>query len=133
MSAETSSSFGSPAQDQWQLPSGSSTCHHAPGVLQEVAPEQGDAPKEGRRRLEDEPLLAARIVVEECLNCLLDLDDIDRMWVNSAAPRNDKAELQQRRSDLLEASPMRGFPYVLRSRLPAAPWVWTGLASRDVK
>ena len=97
-------------------------------MLQEATPEQGDAPKEGRRRLEDEPLLAARIVVEECLNCLLDLDDIDRMWVNSAAPRNDKAELQRRRSDLLEVRCVCPFPSVLWRRLPAAPW--TEMASR---
>ena len=90
-------------------------------ALQEAAPEQGDAPKEGRRRLEDEPLLAARIVVEECLNCLLDLDDMDRMWVNSTAPRNDKAELQRRRSDLLDVRCVHPMPYALLRRLPAAP------------
>ena len=90
-------------------------------VLQEAAPEQGDAPKEGRRRLEDEPLLAARIVVEECLNCLLDLDDIDRMWVNSAAPRNDKAELQRRRSDLLEVRCVHPMAHAPGRHLPAAP------------
>lgn len=48
--------------------------------------------------------MAARIVVEECLNVLLDLDDIDRLWVNASGPRVDKAELQKRRSNLLEVS-----------------------------
>lgn len=46
--------------------------------------------------------MAARIVVEECLNVLLDLDDIDRLWVHSPQPRADRADLQKRRSDLLE-------------------------------
>lgn len=69
-------------------------------IQQEATPEPDD--KGGRRRLEDEPLLAARIVVEECLNVLLDLDDIDRLWVNAPGPRIDKAELQKRRSNLLE-------------------------------
>ncbi len=36
---------------------------------------------------------------------LLDLDDIDRLWVNAPGPRIDKAELQKRRSNLLEVSP----------------------------
>ncbi len=90
-------------------------------MLQEAEPEQGNAPKEGRRRLEDEPLLAARIVVEECLNCLLDLDDIDRMWVNSAAPRNDKAELHKRRSDLLEVRCKQFTPRALVRRPAYCP------------
>ena len=55
-----------------------------------------------RRRLEDEPLLAARIVVEDCLNLLLDVDDIDRMWAASGAQRDNRAALCQRRSLLLK-------------------------------
>ena len=55
-----------------------------------------------RRRLEDEPLLAARIVVEDCLSLLLDVDDIDRMWAASGAQRDNKAALCQRRSLLLQ-------------------------------
>ena len=35
---------------------------------------------------------------------LLDLDDIDRLWVNAPGPRIDKADLQKRRSNLLEVS-----------------------------
>ena len=99
-------------------------------MLQEAAPEQGDAPKEGRRRLEDEPLLAARIVVEECLNCLLDLDDIDRMWVNSAAPRADKAELQRRRSDLLEVRCVHPTPHAVGRQQPSAFCIWADLTIR---
>ena len=71
---------------------------------QEAAPDDKQDDKEGRRRLEDEPLLAARIVVEECLNVLLDVDDIDRLWVNAPGPRNDRTELQKRRSNLLEVT-----------------------------
>ncbi|CAL8464049.1 g3584 [Coccomyxa elongata] len=67
-----------------------------------------------RRRLEDEPLLAARIVVEDCLNLLLDVDDIDRMWAASGAQRDNRAALCQRRSLLLKA--------VTRNlRIPDAP------------
>ena len=33
--------------------------------------------------LDQEPLLAARIMVEDCLNLMLDVDDIDR-WVQAA-------------------------------------------------
>lgn len=55
-----------------------------------------------RRRLEDEPLLAARIVVEDCLCLLLDVDDIDRMWAASDAQRDNKASLRKRRALLVE-------------------------------
>ncbi len=70
-----------------------------------------------RRRLEDEPLLAARIVVEDCLNLLLDVDDIDRLWAASGGvpsssshqhqqqppqQRDGRGALRQRRSLLLE-------------------------------
>ncbi len=70
-----------------------------------------------RRRLEDEPLLAARIVVEDCLNLLLDADDIDRLWASAnigADPRarDGRPALRQRRTLLLEVLlhgyPMRG-------------------------
>ena len=72
-----------------------------------------------RRRLEDEPLLAARIVVEDCLNLLLDVDDIDRLWAASGGvpsssshqqqqqqpqQRDSRGALRQRRSLLLEVS-----------------------------
>lgn len=42
---------------------------------------QGEEPGPAERRaLEDEPLLAARMVVEDCMCLLLDVDDIDRLW-----------------------------------------------------
>ena len=85
---------------QWSQVFGREIIPTIPVTLQEATPEPED--KEGRRRLEDEPLLAARIVVEECLNVVLDLDDIDRLWVNAPGARTDKADLQKRRSNLLE-------------------------------
>lgn len=39
-----------------------------------------DGEKGAHRPLEDEPLLAARMVIEDCMNLLLDVDDIDRLW-----------------------------------------------------
>ncbi|KAK9831530.1 hypothetical protein WJX81_006306 [Elliptochloris bilobata] len=52
-----------------------------------------------RRALEDEPLLAARIVVEDCLCLLLDVDDIDRLPPGAG----DEAALRSRRALLMEA------------------------------
>ncbi len=52
-----------------------------------------------RRALEDEPLLAARIVVEDCLCLLLDVDDIDRL----APGRANEPALRTRRGLLMEA------------------------------
>ena len=37
------------------------------------------------RPLNQEPLLAARIMIEDCLNLLLDVDDIDRIFKSAAA------------------------------------------------
>ena len=48
---------------------------------------QGEEPGPTERRaLEDEPLLAARMVVEDCMCLLLDVDDIDRLWAVSMFP-----------------------------------------------
>lgn len=41
------------------------------------------APAPPRRRLADEPRLAARLVVEECALRALDVDDVDRLWAVS--------------------------------------------------
>lgn len=62
----------------------------------------------GRRRLEDEPLLAARIVVEDCLCLLLDVDDIDRMWAASDVQRDNKASLRKRRALLVKVCLLDG-------------------------
>lgn len=42
--------------------------------------EKEAAPAQESRALEDEPLLAARMVIEDCMCLLLDVDDIDRLW-----------------------------------------------------
>ncbi|GAX80037.1 hypothetical protein CEUSTIGMA_g7476.t1 [Chlamydomonas eustigma] len=64
------------------------------------------------RRLHQEPMLAARMMIEDCLNLLLDVDDIDRKikaettrkateeWLGMSSP-DAKDELLQRRALLL--------------------------------
>lgn len=73
-----------------------------------------------RRRLEDEPLLAARIVVEDCLSLLLDVDDIDRLWAASGAQRDNKAALRQRRSLLIQVCTLR----LPSAKLPEVQRLW---------
>lgn len=51
--------------------------------------------------LEQEPLLAARITIEDGLCLLLDIDDIDRL-LQSSQPQDGGAQLRQRRQALLE-------------------------------
>ena len=55
------------------------------------------------RPLEEEPLLAARIVIEDCTCLLLDVDDIDRVWAAAGGHREDEHLLRQRRSLLMDA------------------------------
>ena len=50
------------------------------------------------RPLEQEPLLAARIMIEDCMCLLLDVDDIDRMFIMANGYREDEMQLRQRRS-----------------------------------
>ena len=52
--------------------------------------------------LEQEPQLAARIVIEDCMCLLLDIDDIDRVWNAASGLRDDEHLLRQRRSVLFE-------------------------------
>ena len=40
----------------------------------------GGGPRQAQRPLEQEPLLAARIMIEDCMNLLLDVEDIDRLY-----------------------------------------------------
>ena len=49
------------------------------------------------RPLEQEPLLAARIMIEDCMCLLLDVDDIDRMFIMANGYREDEMQLRQRR------------------------------------
>lgn len=53
------------------------------------------------KRLEQEPMLAARIAIEDSLKVLIDVDDIDRLLQNSQ-PHDGGAQLRQRRQILLE-------------------------------
>lgn len=49
------------------------------------------SPEESRSKpLEQEPLLAARIVIEDCMCLLLDIDDIDRVCKNFFRGREDE-------------------------------------------
>lgn len=54
------------------------------------------------RPLEQEPLLAARIMIEDCMCLLLDVDDIDRMFMVASGYRDDEMQLRQRRALLME-------------------------------
>ena len=61
-----------------------------------------EAPGKPLRPLEQEPLLAARIMIEDCMCLLLDVDDIDRMFIMADGYREDEMQLRQRRSLLME-------------------------------
>ncbi|XP_002962712.2 protein PAT1 homolog [Selaginella moellendorffii] len=74
-----------------------------------------------QRRLEQEPMLAARIAVEDGLCLLLDVDDIDRMLAVSQHP-DGGGQLRRRRQMLLE-----GLAASLQLVDPLAP----GSAMRD--
>lgn len=71
-------------------------CGHAGGG------EEDGEPSKPLRPLEQEPLLAARIMIEDCMCLLLDVDDIDRMFIMAGGYREDEMQLQQRRSLLME-------------------------------
>lgn len=58
-------------------------------------------PKLSERPLEQEPMLAARIVIEDELCLLLDVDDIDRI-LQVSPPQDGGAQLKRRRQILLE-------------------------------
>ena len=54
---------------------------HLQGSQEEgVEAPDGVGPRQAQRPLEQEPLLAARIMIEDCLNLLLDVEDIDRLY-----------------------------------------------------
>ncbi|KAJ8759190.1 hypothetical protein K2173_004197 [Erythroxylum novogranatense] len=54
------------------------------------------------RPLEQEPLIAARITIEDCLAVLLDVKDIDR-FLRHKQPQDDGSYLRRKRKVLLEA------------------------------
>lgn len=57
--------------------------------------------KSSTRPLEKEPMLAARITVEDCLRLLLDVDDIDR-FLQSSLQQDSSLQLSRRRQVLVE-------------------------------
>lgn len=80
-------------------------CHHCFGynAAEQAQDEAGEDAQRTVKPLEEEPLLAARIVIEDCMCLLLDVDDIDRVWTASAGMREDEHVLRQRRSLLMDA------------------------------
>ncbi|MEW5297253.1 MAG: hypothetical protein WDW36_000476 [Sanguina aurantia] len=76
--------------------------------LTTAASSASDAAARAGRRLNQDPHFAARILIEDCLNLLLDVDDIDRTTLSFAARMGyhyvnhpDAAELLRRRGVLL--------------------------------
>ncbi|KAE8732764.1 lysine-specific histone demethylase 1-like protein 1 [Hibiscus syriacus] len=76
-----------------------------PHPLLEVDPPfgSGDGGSEQimEKPLEEEPMLAARITIEDCLCLLLDIDDNDRL-IQFSPPQDGGFQLRQRRQILLE-------------------------------
>ncbi|XVF71189.1 hypothetical protein PTKIN_Ptkin12aG0016300 [Pterospermum kingtungense] len=74
-----------------------------PRPLLEVDPPFGDGGSEQKteRPLEQEPMLAARITIEDGLCVLLDVDDIDRL-IQFSQPQDGGAQLRRKRQMLLE-------------------------------
>ncbi|XP_062231845.1 protein PAT1 homolog 1-like [Phragmites australis] len=73
-------------------------------LLEVDIPASGDGlydHKSSMRPLEKEPMLAARITVEDCLLLLLDVDDLDR-FLQSSQPQDSSFQLRRRRQVLLE-------------------------------
>lgn len=82
--------------------------------------EGGAATAAASRRLDQEPALAARIMLEDCMCLLLDVTDIDQIFVAAAG-----GELSAAAGRCNPALP----PAVAPSRLAAAPCA-AGLAAR---
>jgi DNA topoisomerase 2-associated protein PAT1 len=54
-----------------------------------------------QKLLEQEPLLAARIMIEDCMDFLLDIDDVDRLLAVNGGRAGNAAGLRSRRATLL--------------------------------
>ncbi|KAI3730405.1 hypothetical protein L1987_61575 [Smallanthus sonchifolius] len=77
-----------------------------PQPLLEVDPPSGSGdnrsePKRSEKPLEQEPMLASRIMIEDSLCVLLDVDDIDRL-LHSTQPQDGGSQARQRRQILLD-------------------------------
>ena len=72
-------------------------------LLEVDSPSSGDGNSEqiSERPLEQEPMLAARITIEDSLSLLLDVDDIDR-FLQCNQSQDGGAQLRRRRQNLLE-------------------------------
>lgn len=76
--------------------------YHPTNLCGAAKGEEDREPSKPLRPLEQEPLLAARIMIEDCMCLLLDVDDIDRMFTMAGGYREDEMQLRQRRSLLME-------------------------------
>ena len=74
------------------------------GESSKAATSVSKAPKKKAvvRPLEQEPQLAARIMIEDCMCLLLDVDDIDRLHGTYQGMRDNEGPLRQRRALLME-------------------------------
>jgi DNA topoisomerase 2-associated protein PAT1 len=62
-----------------------------------------DTSKPHAKRLEQEPALAARIMIEDCMALILDVEDVDRIFIASQGENlENKDALKQRRTLLVE-------------------------------
>ncbi|KAF9679444.1 hypothetical protein SADUNF_Sadunf06G0015700 [Salix dunnii] len=73
-------------------------------LLEVDSPSSGDGNSEqvSERPLEQEPMLAARITIEDSLSLLIDVDDIDR-FLQCNHSQDGGAQLRRRRQNLLES------------------------------
>ncbi|WOL15352.1 hypothetical protein Cni_G24133 [Canna indica] len=70
-------------------------------LLEVDMPSTSGGDQKSIKPLEQEPMLAARITIEDCISLLLDVDDIDRMLQNNQ-PQDGGLQLKRRRQVLLE-------------------------------
>ena len=61
----------------------------------------GDEPQSNKRRLEQEPALAARIMTEDCMALILDIQDVDRIFIASGGEGIENEDALRLRRTLL--------------------------------
>ncbi|KAJ1263602.1 hypothetical protein BS78_09G198400 [Paspalum vaginatum] len=84
--------------------------------------------KSSKRPLEKEPMVAARITVEDSLRLLLDVDDIDR-FLQSSQQQDNSLQLRRRRQVLLEG--LAASLQLVDPFAPNKPGHSSGLAPKD--
>lgn len=68
-----------------------------------VTGDRDDTSKPHAKRLEQEPALAVRIMIEDCMALILDVEDVDRIFIASKGENlENKDALKQRRTLLVE-------------------------------